>query len=282
MSDPRGDAEARHDLFRTYCLGGLSEEEKERVEEQVFGDDVLHGELDACGDELIRDYLAGALPPDDRARFERFFMASPRRRERVEFLSELGRAIDRVAPLPASATSAPVGRRTGEASPRLANTLAVAAALLLAAAVLVFLSRSPAEPRRAHDPGPAASPVPTAAPSASPRPSDPRQPVLLAARGAEPTPVVVARTTRAVRLRVPLAEIAAPSYAVVVKDASGAVRWRSDDVAPASAVALDVSVPAEALPAGDYELVAEGEALRGSSSTPARVVRVRFRVIPQP
>ena len=123
------DEEARQALFRAYFLGALAEESRERIEEEVLGEHGLYEEMDACAEEAIRDYLSGALTPDDRARFEAHFMASPRRRERVELLRDIDGAIGRVAPPAARARPAP----------RRAVALALATALLLIALIVLVV-----------------------------------------------------------------------------------------------------------------------------------------------
>jgi hypothetical protein len=271
------DGEARRALFRGYFLAALDEERTARLEEEVLGEHALYEEMDGCADELIRDYLAGALAAEERGRFERHFLASPRRRERVAFLRDLGQAIDRVAPLPVPARS------------RRAVYLALAAALLLAALLAFLRLRPAAVPQRARQPVRAPS---AGAPSGLPAPerlrttplpaADIQEVALAGGSAAGPTPVAIAGHVSALRLRVPFAGPASPSYAVVVRDAAGTVRWRSDDVAPASATALEVVVPSAALSEGDYELVAEGEALRGPEGPRVPPTRARFRVIRQP
>lgn len=77
-----------------YLLGELSEEEQSLLEEEYFDDPAFFQEVRARRDDLIDAYLRGELSPDERARFETYFMATPRRRERVEFARALMKTVD--------------------------------------------------------------------------------------------------------------------------------------------------------------------------------------------
>ena len=60
---------------RDYLLGHLSDDEQEKIEERLMTDDELFDELEASKYELIEEYRAGELAPDDRRRFG--YLASP-------------------------------------------------------------------------------------------------------------------------------------------------------------------------------------------------------------
>lgn len=95
-----------------YLLGDASDEEKIRLEEEFFGDDTFFEQLLAVEDDLIDAYVQGELSASDRERFERSFLTTPRRRERVEFARAL-RGF--VAEAPAATT--PVRREQTFADP---------------------------------------------------------------------------------------------------------------------------------------------------------------------
>src|SRR6185369_15603174 len=80
---------SRTELITSYLLGELSEEERSSMEEQYFADADLSHEVQAVRDDLVDAYVRGRLPARERERFETYFMASPRRRERVEFAAAL-------------------------------------------------------------------------------------------------------------------------------------------------------------------------------------------------
>ena len=97
-------------IIARYLLGELSEEEQIRIEEQYFGNGDFFEQCLVVEDQLIDDYLRGQLPRRKRDRFETYFLASPRRRERVELARVLIKTV--------SETSA-VTRGSSIASPEL-------------------------------------------------------------------------------------------------------------------------------------------------------------------
>jgi hypothetical protein len=80
------------ELFVRYLLGDVSEQEREPIEERFFADDQYYQDLLVVEDELIYDYLRGALDARQRARFEAQTAASPRRRQKVEIIRGLMQA----------------------------------------------------------------------------------------------------------------------------------------------------------------------------------------------
>jgi anti-sigma factor RsiW len=88
-----------------YLLGRLPEEEQVELEERYMEEDDLHEELLATADDLIHAYLDDGLSAGDRERFETYFLASPRRRQRLAFVRGLLAALDR---LPAEPAQPPV------------------------------------------------------------------------------------------------------------------------------------------------------------------------------
>lgn len=78
-----------NDVLIEYILGGLSEVERERIEEQYFVNNEIWEKLRAVEDDLIDCYVRGELPPQQREQFEKYFLASPNKRRRVEFARTL-------------------------------------------------------------------------------------------------------------------------------------------------------------------------------------------------
>ncbi len=68
----------------SYLLGDLSEEEEIEIEQRYFADDDYLDLLLAIEDELIDDYVRGALSEHERDQFEKYFLASPNRRQKVD------------------------------------------------------------------------------------------------------------------------------------------------------------------------------------------------------
>jgi hypothetical protein len=76
-------------VMARYLLGIASEQEQRQLEERYFADDESFEELLIREEELIDDYLRGALSSQKRERFEQSYLASPERRRRVEFAGGL-------------------------------------------------------------------------------------------------------------------------------------------------------------------------------------------------
>ena len=68
-----------------YLLGDLSEAEQARLEERFFHDSELSELLSEAEDDLIDQYVREELSGPERERFERHFLVSERRREKMEF-----------------------------------------------------------------------------------------------------------------------------------------------------------------------------------------------------
>ncbi len=68
-----------------YLLGELPEEELQRFERRYLEEESLFQELQEIEDELIDDYVTGALSAERRTAFEQYFLRSPERRDKVEF-----------------------------------------------------------------------------------------------------------------------------------------------------------------------------------------------------
>lgn len=120
------------DLVR-HVLGALPEEQAQRVEEAAMVDDEVAARLQRVEDDLVDAYARGALEGERLARFESFYLASPRRRDRVEFAKRFVAAVD--------ATPTPAALPPAIAAPERARwvpwMLAAAAALLLATGTLL-------------------------------------------------------------------------------------------------------------------------------------------------
>jgi hypothetical protein len=69
--------------FVRYLLGLLTEEEAERVDELSIADDDIAWRLRAAENDLVDAYVRGTLKDTDRARFERVYLVTPKRRDKV-------------------------------------------------------------------------------------------------------------------------------------------------------------------------------------------------------
>ena len=77
--------------IRRYLLGQLSDGAREEIEQDLLTNEELFEELLVAEDELIDEYLGGKLSADERASFEKHFLSTPERHEKLKF----GRALDR-------------------------------------------------------------------------------------------------------------------------------------------------------------------------------------------
>ena len=163
----------QHETFTRYLLGDLPEAERTRLEEEYFTDDELFENFLSVKDELVDAYARGGLTSQQREQFEKHFLSTPPRREKLHEAKQLIAF--------ATAASASEGevtaRRRGVSwwsslwpghrvqSPALG--FALAAILLVAAlgAVWVFINRSQSGPEQRAA---VTRPVPDVGPSPSP------------------------------------------------------------------------------------------------------------------
>jgi hypothetical protein len=85
-----------------YFLGELSEPDRHEIEERGFIDDDYFSEMLSAEDDLVEKYLKGELSSKQTARFELHFLASPRRRERVNIANALNYTIKESVAAPVS------------------------------------------------------------------------------------------------------------------------------------------------------------------------------------
>lgn len=79
--------------IRPYLLGQLSDSAGEELEQNFLTNAELFEELLVVEDELIDEYLASKLDQNERANFERHFLATPERQEQLRFAQALNRYV---------------------------------------------------------------------------------------------------------------------------------------------------------------------------------------------
>jgi anti-sigma factor RsiW len=72
-------------IITHYLLGELSEAERVALEERYFTDLQVFDKIVKAENELVDDYARGRLSPQLRERFEQYYLAHPKRRERMKF-----------------------------------------------------------------------------------------------------------------------------------------------------------------------------------------------------
>jgi anti-sigma factor RsiW len=72
-----------------YLLGELSDSEQAALEEKYFTDPQVFDKMVKAENELVDNYARGLLDPESREKFEQYYLAHPKRRERAEFAQTL-------------------------------------------------------------------------------------------------------------------------------------------------------------------------------------------------
>lgn len=79
--------------IRRYLLGQLSDGASEEMERDLLANEEIFAELLIIEHELTDEYVNGGLTPDERANFERHFLATPERQEDLRFAQALKRYV---------------------------------------------------------------------------------------------------------------------------------------------------------------------------------------------
>lgn len=127
--------------MRSYLLGNMPESEASSLEEEFFIDDEKFEQLWEIENKLVDSYVRGRLSPEDRQRFEHYYLMSPVHIERVAFARDLIEKADGLAQAPVIELKASWLARLSEMlglSPA-AWRFAMAAAMLLLATASVWL-----------------------------------------------------------------------------------------------------------------------------------------------
>ena len=122
-----------------YLLGSLPADEAERLDEQTLIDDELAERLRMVEDDLVDAYACGRLTGDVLRRFELFYLASPRRREKATFAREFAATVEGAGPRQPAAASPvphPAAGAVGVHARVFAWPLAAAAVLFLGMSLL--------------------------------------------------------------------------------------------------------------------------------------------------
>lgn len=105
------DLDQAQPTIRRYLLGHLDEAGREQFEERFVNDAKFREAALIVEEELIDDYLAGLLPPDDEAHFDAHYLAGPRQRHELMLAQGIREyALERAAAGPA-VMSKPPGRK---------------------------------------------------------------------------------------------------------------------------------------------------------------------------
>lgn len=177
-------------LARRFLLGQLPPEEQGRIEELAFQDPDTFAFLQSAEDELVDEFLYDELSSDEKALFQKNFLAKPGRRENVKMARALKQYLDEddpvVDPVPVPVKPVPPKPlplfqwfRLGA----LTAPLVVAAIVIMSGVgvlVAIKMKQSGEGPQNGPQQAqiqPSPTPSPISSPSASPVPSPSSSPV---------------------------------------------------------------------------------------------------------
>lgn len=104
-------------LLTRYLLGALPVEDGERLDELCIADEEVATRLHALENDLVDAYVRGEVAGEDRRHFESFYLASAKRRQKVQFAAALFELEKRPAAVPAP-IPAPVPQEAAVPEPR--------------------------------------------------------------------------------------------------------------------------------------------------------------------
>jgi hypothetical protein len=270
-----------------YLLGLLPDEEAERYDEQSVADSDVAARLRTVENDLVDAYVRGTLDEEFRQPFESFYLASPRRRDKVRFAERFVGAVDRAPAAGAAVAAAP---RTAAIRSRVVWSLAPAAMLLLACGILflqdVRLRRGLTEAQRHGADLNGRAGALAGQLDEQRAANDTIRKELDRVRAADPIALVLRAQTRAVGsvsaialspgVRVVAFDLELegsdfPQYQVALKDpVTNHIVWRSDPLTPGSShrpPAIAVTVPATVLKPQHYLLELSGRNSAGAVDT---------------
>ncbi|HEV3469799.1 MAG TPA: hypothetical protein VG148_10795 [Pyrinomonadaceae bacterium] len=228
----------RDENIVAYLLEELPAEEMERFEDECFAQEDWPAQLEQAEEDLIDDYLRGALTPAQRRHFKQNYLTTDARLERVRHAAALLHHVAEGEPVPAADVARPRAGQTWAARLRAFWSAQRAAAALAAAAVVVggvwWLSRPSGRP-------------PSAELALTLSHGD-------RAEGAQAARVKLPRDAAALRISLALPERAAraASYRVELETEGG--EKRPLEVAGRDARSVAVVIPAAQLRRGQYAL----------------------------
>jgi hypothetical protein len=266
------------ELLRSHLLGELDRDEADDLERRLLAEDDLFELSEAIEADLLAEYARGGLAPAERERVQRRLASSPPGRERLA----LARSLSRLAGGDPKAAVLPFAQRDAPSRRPMLRWAALAAGIV-AAAGLTWLTMEQPHARQKVQERPA--PVITTVPRAHEVTKPPSPPVVDSAPAPEPVKAVfqLALTSlrgaeAAERLRVPagtgtvelqisvegMEDLESFHLTVRNRKAETVREWTRLKPKTLKGVrALVVDLPAELLPAGKYEIQAQGLAPSG-------------------
>ena len=263
------------ELLRSYLLGELAEDKADALEERLLKEDELFELSEAMEADLLTEYVQGGLAPAERERVQRRLASSPQGRERLA----LARSLSRLAGSDPKAAVLPFAQRDAPSRRPMLRWAALAAGIVVAAGLSWHIWQAPPEPTSSHQEGGEshssvitetshAHEVPAPPPAPVPPPPAPVKPAvfqlaLTSLRGAESAEKLqVPAGAGTVELQISVEGMEnIPSFHLTVRNWKAETVWERTGLKPKNLKgvrALVVDLPAELLPAGSYEIQAQG------------------------
>lgn len=134
-------------IIRQYLLGKLNDQKEleEELSDQMFFDDDLSQMVDSIEDEILDDYLDGALSPADTQAVKEYFLCPPERKDKLQFARVMRSYFETNQTEPATMQTAPPPWRESGAGPAVllrshARTyVEIAALFLLSVSFLLYM-----------------------------------------------------------------------------------------------------------------------------------------------
>ncbi|MFL6232912.1 MAG: anti-sigma factor family protein [Thermoanaerobaculia bacterium] len=251
------------ELLRSYLLGRLPEDKADRLEKRLLAEDDLFELSEAVEADLLADYAQGGLAPAERERVQRRLASSPQGRERLM----LARSLSKLAGRDPRAALPFARRPVAPRRPSL-RWAALAAGLVLTAGLALLIPGRPAPPANENHPT-VIVPVPRDREVRKPPPPAPApvkavfQLALTSLRGAEAAEKLrVPAGAGTVELQISVEGMDdLKSFHLTVRNRKGRTVKEWTRLKPRNlnrARVLVVEMPAERLPAGRYEIQAQG------------------------
>jgi hypothetical protein len=246
-------------ILRRYLMGTIEPEVREDVEKRLFSDDKIFWEqMCLAEDELIDAYVSEDLDEDERRKFEQYFLTTEERRDKLSFAQALKTHVERERERDGARSWNPF--RGWLLVPSWAPALA--ATLLVVIPALIWQNARPATSRDDVSAWLSSG--------------------LVRSVGTELERLRVPPDAKLVRLRLEIDAAEYPTYRAALHLVSGEEIWSQNNLTPTAIQgkqAVELTLPAELLPAGDYYV-----RLRGVSPPRDPVVldRYDFRVLREP
>lgn len=259
------------DIAKSYLLGELDTDARQRLEETLMVDERHYEELLIAEDELIDRYLSGGLDEQEQERFLQHFLITQGRRQKLDFARTFRAYAKEHAPQLSGAEANAKEHRSvwvrllpllaGRYNPALRLGFAAAVLLLALTGSWVILKQwqQPDPTRRVGQNVLVVSLAP-----------------VLTRSGEEAKRIAITPEVTTVQLRLEPAVLGQESYSARLLTDEGAEVFRADALRGEGDGSVVVTLPAELLAAGDYRLKldgSKGDATVGAGTYYFRVAR---------